>query len=507
MTKRIALIGCMLESNAFAPPSGERDFRELCYVEGAEIVPLSRARPSPMPAELSAFIAAMDKAGDWEPVPIVVAAAEPGGPIEQGFLDRLCDEIARRLDAAGPVDGAYFAAHGGMTATGETDPDGRLWALVREKIGADVPLVATVDLHANISDRMADSVDVLIAYRTNPHVDQAERATEAAEHLTSLLGGAELHTAFLRLPIVPPTVTLLTASGPYADMIRFGQAARPESVVNVSVVGGFAFADTPKNGIAVLVTGRDRSEAEALCARIAAKGWADKARFAKPLTSIDEAVGLALDPAEPPLIWADVADNPGGGGRGTTTDILLALLEAGARDVLYGNFVEPALAAEAHERGVGAHFEAHFNRDGGDGFSHPLNRPATVVALHDGRVVGSRGLWAGRQLDLGPTAALDLGGVTVVVASLRKQCADPVFFTMLGLDPARAKTVVVKSRGHFRAGFDLLFPAERVREIDGPGLTSPVLSRFDFRNLPRPVFPLDAAAEWTVPGWARTYLD
>jgi microcystin degradation protein MlrC len=497
----------MLESNAFAPPTVEGDFRDLCYAEGQEIVALSRTAPSPMPAELSAFITEMDKAGDWEPVPILVTAAEPGGPIDQAFLDRLCTLIAGRLAEAGPVDGAYFAAHGGMTATGETDPDGRLWHLVREAIGPATPLVATVDLHANISDIMAASVDALIAYRTNPHVDQAERAGEAARHLLALMAGEIFHTAFLRLPIVPPTVTLLTASGPYADMIDFGQAERTQSIRNVSVVGGFAFADTPKNGIAVLVTATDKAEAEVLCARIAAKGWDDRARFSKQLTPIEDAVRLALDPQAPPHIYADVADNPGGGGRGTTTDLLRALLEAGAQGVLYGNFVDPDLAAEAHERGVGAQFEARFNRDGGDGFSRPLTHRAEVVGLHDGSVVGSRGLWAGRQLDLGPTAALDLGGVTVVVSTMRKQCADPVFFTMLGLDPAEAKTVTVKSRGHFRAGFDLLFPSDRTLEIDGPGLTSPILSRFDFKHLPRPVFPLDAEADWTPPGWARAHLD
>jgi microcystin degradation protein MlrC len=120
-----------------------------------------------------------------------------------------------------------------------------------------------------------------------------------------------------------------------------------------------------------------------------------------------------------------------------------------------------------------------------------------VTALSDGTCVGTRGIWAGRALDVGPSAALDLGGVTVVVTTLRKQCADPVFFTMLGLDPAAARVVVVKSRGHFRAGFAPLFAPERILEVDAPGLTSPVLGRFKFQNLPRPVFPLDPQTTWS----------
>jgi microcystin degradation protein MlrC len=124
-----------------------------------------------------------------------------------------------------------------------------------------------------------------------------------------------------------------------------------------------------------------------------------------------------------------------------------------------------------------------------------------VLALHDGKCIGRRGLWAGQSLDLGPTAALDLGGITVVVGSRRKQCADPVFFEMMGLDIGKAGTVVVKSRGHFRAGFDEFFKPEQVYEVDTGGLTSPNLDRIPFKGLPRPVFPLDPETQWREPDW------
>ena len=126
---------------------------------------------------------------------------------------------------------------------------------------------------------------------------------------------------------------------------------------------------------------------------------------------------------------------------------------------------------------------------------------AAVEKLSAGACVGRRGIWAGRSISLGPSALLDIGGIKVVVASLRKQCADPVFFEMFGLDIAVARTVVVKSRGHFRAGFDEYFAPEQVYEVDAPGLTSPVLSRFTFKDLPRPVFPLDEDATWAGPPW------
>ncbi|HVJ25329.1 MAG TPA: MlrC C-terminal domain-containing protein, partial [Burkholderiales bacterium] len=120
-----------------------------------------------------------------------------------------------------------------------------------------------------------------------------------------------------------------------------------------------------------------------------------------------------------------------------------------------------------------------------------------VLKTTDGRVVGRRGIWAGRALDLGPTCALRIGGITLVCVSRRKQCADPVFFEMHGLDIRAARTVVVKSRGHFRGGFDEFFTPDRVIEVDTPGLTSPVIERLPFKGLPRPVFPLDADANWS----------
>jgi microcystin degradation protein MlrC len=204
------------------------------------------------------------------------------------------------------------------------------------------------------------------------------------------------------------------------------------------------------------------------------------------------------------VIYSDAGDNPGGGGRGNTTWLLGALHRAGARAVLVGVFIDPELAAEAHRLGKGAAFRAVFNRSGETEFSKRFAATATVKALSDGRCIGRCGIYAGRSIDLGPVAALGLDGVTVVVGTRRKQCADPIQFECVGLDIAEARTVVVKSRGHFRAGFDEFFRPEQVYEVDTAGLTSPVLDRIPFRHLPRPVFPLDKGAGWQEPAWAAT---
>ena len=296
--------------------------------------------------ETPGFVAAMDASGPWTPVGIALAMTEPNGPVEHAFFAELLDTIERRLKAALPVDAVYICSHGAGLTTEEDDPDGVLFEMVREIVGPDVPIAATFDLHANVSERMVQSIDAFIGYRTNPHLDMRERGAEAAAAIREMLGGVKPQRAFIRLPIVPPTVTMLTAAGPYADMIDFGQRRMTPEIMNVSVMGGFAFADTAKNGLTVVVTARhDRRAAETLAREIAELGWDNRERFYPRLTSLDEAVAKALavgrDPSLPALAFADVADNPGGGGRGNTIFLLRALHEAGVGGALLGVFYRP----------------------------------------------------------------------------------------------------------------------------------------------------------------------
>jgi microcystin degradation protein MlrC len=501
---RIAILGFSIECNRFAPVAMREHF---AYFAGDGIVAEARAPAPRMLGEIPGFVVDMDAAGSWDPVGIAFAAAEPNGPTDHGFFTELMADIETRLTAALPVDAVYICEHGAGITTEDDDPDGALFALARRIVGPDVPIAATLDLHANISDRMVSSIDAFIGYRTNPHLDMRERGIEAAQTIREMLAGTKTETAFVRLPIVPPTVTMLTAAGPYADMINFGQTKIGPEIMNVSVMGGFAFSDTAKNGLTVVVTARrDRRNsraAEAAAREIAAFGWDERERFYPKLTTLDDAVAKAVavsaDPALPALAFADVADNPGGGGRGNTTYLLRALYEAGVKDAYVGIIYDPPLAAEAHKYGLHYRFDAQFNRDEDTQFSEKWTAPARVAALSDGKCVGRRGIYAGMSLGMGPCAALQIGGMTVVVVSKRRQCADPVFFEMLGLDIAKARLVVVKSRGHFRGGFDEFFDHEHIVEVDLPGLTSPVLANFEWHRLPRPVIPLDHGVDWQAP--------
>lgn len=503
---RVALLGLILESNRFAKPAGYDDFLSNYWLEGDAILEDARRETPKIAPEMVSFIHAMDATGPWEPVPILLAASRPTGPIEQEVYEDAAARIAQRLADAGAVDAVYFAHHGAMVATHIDDPDGDLASQVRAAVGKAIPAVMTLDLHANISDAMVAATDVIIGYRTNPHVDMIERGEEAAFTLRRILSGdAKPKAAHVKPPLAPASVSLLTAAGPYADLIDYGQRRQAEmsgAILNVSIFGNFIFADVPENGISVVVTARDdQAQADALANEIAAKAWADRERFVRELTSFEKSVEMATAPGAKPVIFADSGDNPGGGGTGRTTEFLAALHAAGAKNLLYGSFFDKALAKEASDLGVGQRFEARFNRDVGNGSYEQWDKPfvaeAEVLAVHDGEVVGRLGLLQGRKLSLGPSVALKIGGMTVIVISARSQTADPMFFEMFGLDIAAADTVVVKSRGHFRAGFLPFFPPEQVHEADTAGLTSPVLERWPFERVPRPSFPLDRDAKWS----------
>ena len=319
------------------------------------------------------------------------------------------------------------------------------------------------------------------------------------------LAGARTAITMMKVPLVPPQIALLTSKGPFADLINYGQTKVGGDIMNVSVMAGFAYSDSPKNGLTAVVTARNgkREAAAALSLDIAKRAWGMKERFKRSMMPLSDAVQLASsvgrDRRRKPIILADVGDNPGGGGRGNTTYLLRALKGAKAQGVIFGVFYDAALAARAHQLGEGATFTASFNTQETHEFSLPFDCEARVVKLSNGEFVGRRGVRKDTTVNMGPSVLLDLGGILLVVISFRTQCMDPRQFEMFDLDIAQARVVVVKSRGHFRGGFDEFFKPEQIYEVDCPGLTSPVLANFTWTKLPRPVYPLDEETAWEPP--------
>jgi len=502
---RIAVLGFAIECNRFAPVTTAEDFDQDVDIRGNRIVSEARSGKSITMPDLPGFFTEMDRTGNWTPVPLRVSLAQPGGPVEEQFFKSYLAEIETGLKSVLPVDAIFVSCHGAALAQGTDDPDGDLFEMLRRVAGPDVPIVSVFDLHANVSRRMTDNLSVFVGYLENPHTDIHERGVEAAKHMRELLTGTRTAVEMVKIPLVPPQIALLTARGPYADLINYGQTKVGGDILNVSVMAGFAYSDSPKNGLTAVVTARNgnRKAAADLSLDIARRAWGMKERFKREMMTLADAVqhatAIGRDRRRKPIILADVADNPGGGGRGNTTFLLRALKAARAQGVYFGVFNDAALAAKAHELGEGAIFNASFNTQEHQEFSLPFDCEAKVVKLSDGQYVGRRGVLKNVSADMGPSALLDLGGIQIVVISNRCQCMDPCQFEMFGLDIAQARTVVVKSRGHFRGGFDEFFKPEQIYEIDCPGLTSPVLANFTWTKLPRPVYPLDEETTWNPP--------
>lgn len=503
---RVAIVGFVLESNRFAPLSVREDFEKSCWEEGARITELAR-QASHLPGEIRGFYEKMDSYGEWAPVPLIVVSAPPGGPTSDEVWAEFMQKAEASLRAALPVDAVYVCNHGASTADHEDDTEGVMMTMIRSIVGSDIPVIVTHDLHCNVSPQTVDALDALIAYRTNPHVDQRERGGEAADLLNEMFGGMKTVKAFIRLPITPPSVTLLSARGPYADLLKLAyslmQKPSEGPIANVSVAGGFVFADVPKCGMTITVTSRgDLAAARAAALTVARAAWADRARYVADTIEVEQAVNIARAGLAP-MLFADVADNPGGGGRGSTAWLLQAFHEARIRGVVLGVFISPELAAQAHQQGEGATFDAVFNATEYE-HSKRFAARAKVICLRDGFQTGRRGIMKDRKFSLGPSALLELvdSGLQVVVGSLRRQLAEPVMLEMHGIDISKIQCLIVKSRGHYRAGFDEFFSDQQILDVDSPGLTTPNLKRLSFKALPRPVWPIDDEVVWNEPDWA-----
>lgn len=503
MKKRIAVLGTFLESNRYSPIVGAHRFRCLY---GIDILDDAKSESPKMLKEGLGFFSSMDDAGGWEPVPISLVLGGAGGPAEAVFMERQFIEIRKRLESEKDLDGVYILNHGAMTTTTDDDPDGTLYALVREAVGATVPIVATVDLHANISQQMVDAASVIVSYRTDPHVDQYECGVEAAKILLTIIGGKRPVVRNIRVPIVPPNVSLLTDDGPYGDLIDFGQSKMSADVANVSVVAGFAFGDTSANGLHVIVTTWDNKDlASSLCTEIAQRAWDSRERFMWNLTPQDIAVQMAVrtgsDKSMPPLLLADLGDNIGAGGPGSTLCLLQAIISANAKGVFFGSLHDPAAVQRAIEAGEGELVDIQFQGDDWGGTPNQLIVEAMrVESLHSGRFRITEGPLVGMAVNSGDICLLKKEHIWVLVTSHRPLVwPDPKFLVDLGVDIDEIRTLILKCRSSYRAVYQKYFQRERMVEVDTSGRTSPVLTRHNWERIPRPSFPIDQNFHWVPP--------
>lgn len=489
---RVAITGYMHEVNAFARPITIHHGLEQSQTAGG----LGASW------EAGAAMRRLRELREVEFVELPVWEFGASGPLADADFGIVVQQVVDALRAAGEVDGVLVLGHGAGRTDIDLDSDTTFLRAVRDVVGGHVPMVAVLDFHANVSTAMCDLLDAVVGYRTNPHVDIEERSVEAVEHLHRLLDGAATTVALCRPPLVLPQVAQNTTPGePLGEVRERCEALTTGDVWNVSLFGGFSLADVPDCGFAAVATADARSPgaARAAAEEVAALAWHLRPRYRVAVTPLAEAVRLAAVAAgggAPPVILADTADNPGGGAPGNTTFILAALLEAGVRDVAMGLQCDRGVVDAAFAAGVGAAVRVRFNAGSTDPLALPLEVDATVTATTTEPLVPTKGVYRGMQRYPGRCCGLDLGGIRIAVSSHKVQCADDDTLLHVGIDPALARVVVVKSRGHFRAGFAHLFGDDRIVEVGAPGVAPAVLDGLSFHHVPRPVFPLDDAPDW-----------
>jgi microcystin degradation protein MlrC len=405
--------------------------------------------------------------------------------VTRDAFERIAHMIVAPLRSATPLDAVYLDLHGAMVAEHVEDGEGELLERVRQVVGPLIPVVASLDLHANVTRRMVQHADALIAYRTYPHVDMAETGERAAHFLISRLQGlVRPHAALRPLPFLIPLQTQSTMLEPAQSI--YAQLARMEGgeIESLSFTPGFPAADFPECGPAVIAYGSSVDAAASCAERLRATIEKLESEFDTPVYTPEEGVRRAIELARNatrPVVIADTQDNPGAGGNSDTTGMLRALIGANAQRAAIGLMVDPEAALAAHAVGTGSSIDIAIGGKSNIPGDSPLHAHFTVEKLSEGRFTCHGPFYRGVRMNLGPCACLRIGGVRVVVASDKPQMADREMYRFIGIDPAREAILVNKSSVHFRADFAPIAEAILVCKAPGPMLADP--ADFPWKNL------------------------
>ena len=422
-----------------------------------------------------------------EVAPLLWCSAMPCAHVCEDAFERIAAMLLRELQNALPVGGVLLDLHGAMVCEHLPDGDGELLRRVREMVGGDVPVVASLDLHANVSDLMAEQASALDIYRTYPHIDMADTGARAAGHLDALMRNGLARfpaSALRRADFLIPLNWGCTLSDPAKSIYEF-LGAQAGSVSGLSMACGFPHSDVADAPPAVCAHGFERKAVEAAADGVINEVRRRKAEFRGAVHGIEDGIDEALRLLKSarkkgPVLLADTQDNPGGGGPCDTTEILRALVARRAPDALAGLISDPQAAERAHAAGVGAHIDIALGGKSGFPGSEPFAARFRVLHLSEGSFPATGPMLAGADIDLGPMALLETGGVRAAVSSKPAQAMDRSMFLHAGADPAAMKIVALKSSVHFRNDFEEI--AAAILIVAAPGPVTADLAELPFQN-------------------------
>jgi microcystin degradation protein MlrC len=468
---RIAVGGFLHETNTFAPTKAT--YADFVHGGGWPAMALGAdvlKTMSNINVGLAGF-AEQAQASGWELVPTISCGASPSAHVTEDAFERIVKVMIEGIKAAGQLDAVYLDLHGAMVTEHLDDGEGEILQRVREVIGKDLPLVVSLDLHANATPQMVEHADALIAYRTYPHIDMADTGRAAAKHLALLLNTRQKFAkAFRQLPFLIPISWQCTNDQPTKGIYRTLAALESAAVPTLSFAPGFPAADFPHCGPSVFAYGKTQADADAAADEIMAIVAGHEDDFDGRIYTPDEGVRHAMElatRANKPIVIADTQDNPGAGGDSDTTGMLRALVRNNATRAAIGVIYDPQSAKAAHAAGVGATVTLALGGKSGISGDAPYQESFFVEQLSGGQFVAPGPYYGGRDMDMGPSACLRIGGIRVVVSSHKAQLADQSMYRYVGIEPTEQAILVNKSSVHFRADFEPI--AETLLICAAPG--------------------------------------
>jgi microcystin degradation protein MlrC len=488
---RIAIGSIMQETNTFAPtPTDLNVFAAVHLWYGDELLRGYAGRRVEVPAFLDTL-----RADGATVVPLFAAQAFAGGPLTRATFAHLVGELITRLRAALPIDGVLLALHGAMVVEDDPDAEGSILAAVRATVGPDVPIAASLDLHGHITPRMLEHATILVGYQEYPHIDMYETGARTAQLLLDALHGRRRPVlALAKRPLLLSPVNARTTDGPLRPAVEAARAMeRDGRILAAALFPVQPWLDVPDLGFAALVVGDgDPAAAQAAADELADMVWNARADFEPDIVPLADAIRIGLSAPEGVTVVGDAGDAPSSGAAADHAAVLHELLAQGADRAGRPTYLT-LRDAEAAQGAAAAGIDAEVTLRVGHSLSVAEGQPVVVTgrvcALSDGyyRMKGPGA--TGTLMHMGLTAVLAIGDIRLVLKSLPSLEWDPSVYQSVGLDPADAALVFVKSPGHFRVSYDAL--ATRLLVADTPGAARPNVRALKFSRVTRPLYPLD----------------
>src|SRR5215203_946292 len=490
---RVAIAELKQETNTFVPrPTTLADFDAWHHWFGADVISGSCDTNT----EIAGFLDVFESAG-IEPVPILATFAMSGGKVTTATFQALLDELIAGLREHGPFDSVLLALHGAMVSDGDDDPDGAIIAAVRAAIGSSIPLVVTMDLHANVTRRSVEHADAVVGFRTSPHVDLRETGQRGAEVMVRMVrDGVRPAMAMVKIPMVVPASTHMHhLPGPFQRLMHAVAAVEGGSLLSASVFTVQPWLDITEMGFATIaISDGDITLAENVAVELAELAWAERDAFMKTeLVPIEKAIERA-GAIDGPVVLSDLADGTGAGSPGDATAVIVVLLEAELREPAFVCVRDPGAAEIAIAAGVGAQVTLEVGGKLDNVYNEPVTVQGTVTFAGPAQFrFGGEG-YTGVEMDMGRCAVIQAGEVSLLILGNSVMTVDPAMYRAVGLEPNDAGIVVVKSHIQFRAGYADI--ARAIVLLDSPGMSSDCLESLPFVRIERPLFPFDRVFEF-----------